>query len=86
MGSRTKKEYRLIGGEPVLVRAIRPFLEEGFSPVVVTVPRGHPGEAAAMLGAHLPLDSVRVVEGGATRQESVLRGLRCSSTTGPVHG
>jgi 2-C-methyl-D-erythritol 4-phosphate cytidylyltransferase len=76
MGSRTKKEYRLLGGEPVLVRAVRPFLEEGFSPVVVTVPRGHPGEAAALLDAHLPLDSVRFVEGGATRQESVLRGLR----------
>ena len=44
--------------------------------MVVTVPRGHHGEAAALLGAHLPLGSVRFVEGGTTRQESVLRGLR----------
>lgn len=76
MGSRTKKEYRLIGNVPVLALAVRPFLEEGFSPVVITVPRGHRGEAAALLGTHLPLDSVRFVEGGSTRQESVLRGLR----------
>ena len=76
MVGRTKKEYRLLGQVPVLARAVLPFLQEGFSPVVVTVPRGHVQEAAALLGPHLPPGGLNVVEGGATRQESVLLGLR----------
>jgi 2-C-methyl-D-erythritol 4-phosphate cytidylyltransferase len=90
MGGRTKKEYRLIGQVPVLARAVLPFLQEGFSPVVVTVPRGHLQEAAALLGQHLPLEDLRVVEGGATRQESVLLGLRSLVEASPavvlIHG
>jgi 2-C-methyl-D-erythritol 4-phosphate cytidylyltransferase len=83
MGGRTKKEYRLLGGVPVLARAVLPFLEEGFSPVVVTVPRGQLGEAAALLAPHLPSPGVRLVEGGATRQQSVLQGLRALAEDAP---
>jgi 2-C-methyl-D-erythritol 4-phosphate cytidylyltransferase len=83
MGGRTKKEYRLLAGVPVLARAVLPFLEEGFSPVVVTVPRGHLGEAAALLAPHLPSPGVRLVEGGATRQQSVLQGLRALAEDAP---
>jgi 2-C-methyl-D-erythritol 4-phosphate cytidylyltransferase / 2-C-methyl-D-erythritol 2,4-cyclodiphosphate synthase len=83
MGGRTKKEYRLLGDVPVLARAVLPFLEEGLFPVVVTVPRGHLGEAAALLAPHLPSPGVRLVEGGATRQQSVLQGLRALAEDSP---
>lgn len=76
MNGGTKKEYRLLAGVPVLARAVAPFLAEGFFPVVVTVPPGHLEQASALLAPHLPGGPVRLVEGGGTRQQSVLLALR----------
>jgi 2-C-methyl-D-erythritol 4-phosphate cytidylyltransferase len=84
MGGRTKKEYRLIAGIPVLVRSVQPFLDAGFAPVVITIPAGHADEAAALLRPHISLDDVRLVEGGETRQESVFLGLRSLEQDAPL--
>jgi 2-C-methyl-D-erythritol 4-phosphate cytidylyltransferase len=70
----TKKEFRSLDGLPVLVLAVRPFLA-GARRVVVTLPPGRLPEAAALLSPHLDLSAIALVEGGATRQESVRRGL-----------
>jgi 2-C-methyl-D-erythritol 4-phosphate cytidylyltransferase len=70
----TKKEFRSLDGVPVLALAVRPFLA-GARRVVVTLPPGRISEAAALLSPHLDLSAITFVEGGATRQESVLRGL-----------
>lgn len=78
-----KKEYRAIGGVPVLALAIRPFLEAGMVRVVVTLPAGHLAEAAAMLAPHLEAAALTLVEGGETRQESVRRGLLALAATPP---
>ncbi len=76
MGDGPKKEYRDIEGVPVLARALLPFLAvRGISRVVVTVPAGDIARASALLAPHVSLAGVSFVEGGASRQESVRRGL-----------
>ena len=84
MSAGAKKEYRLLDGVPVLARSLAPFLAEGFSPVLVTVPAGHLAQAASLLAPHLPLEKLRLVEGGATRQQSVLLALRALAADAPA--
>ena len=75
MGGAAKKEFRPIGGVPVLALAIRPFLSAGFDRIVVTLPAGRLADAAALLAPFLDVAALTLVEGGDTRQESVRRGL-----------
>ncbi len=70
----TKKEFLSLDGVPVLALAVRPFLA-GALRVVVTLPPGRLAEAATLLEGHVDLAALSLVEGGATRQESVRRGL-----------
>ncbi len=70
----TKKEFLSLDGVPVLALAVRPFLA-GARRVVVTLPPGRLAEAATLLEAHVDLAALALVEGGATRQESVRLGL-----------
>jgi 2-C-methyl-D-erythritol 4-phosphate cytidylyltransferase len=75
MAASVKKEYRLLDGMPVLARAVAPFAVGNFRRVVVTVPRGHIENARILLHPHVSLDRVSFVEGGETRQDSVMKGL-----------
>ncbi len=71
MGAGVRKQYLELAGVPVLLRAIRPFLDHpAFVWVVVALP---PEEAAA---PPVPLPAtVSVVAGGATRGDSVRAAL-----------
>ncbi|HET6231820.1 MAG TPA: 2-C-methyl-D-erythritol 4-phosphate cytidylyltransferase [Longimicrobiaceae bacterium] len=72
VGGAVRKQYLALAGEPVLLRAIRPFLDHPrISTVVVVLPADDaapPPEWLASLG-------VRVVAGGAERGDSVWNGL-----------
>jgi 2-C-methyl-D-erythritol 4-phosphate cytidylyltransferase len=71
-GGPVRKQYLAIGGEPVLLRAIRPFLHHPcIASVVVVLPPGDVADPPAWL-AELP---IRVVAGGAERGGSVRNGL-----------
>jgi 2-C-methyl-D-erythritol 4-phosphate cytidylyltransferase len=71
-----KKEYHSLGGKPVLAHAASPFLElDPALLLIIAVPGDHVREAAALLGPFLPLERVRFVAGGPTRQQSVRLGL-----------
>jgi 2-C-methyl-D-erythritol 4-phosphate cytidylyltransferase len=71
-GGSVRKQYVRIGGEPVLLRAIRPFLHHPrISAVVVVLPPDDVADPPSWL-ADLP---VRIVAGGAERGGSVLNGL-----------
>jgi 2-C-methyl-D-erythritol 4-phosphate cytidylyltransferase len=79
-----KKEYLDVRGVPVLARALQPFLSMGsFSPIIVTVQAGHEARAAALVSPHLPVGSLRFIEGGLTRQRSVLQALRALAGSRP---
>jgi 2-C-methyl-D-erythritol 4-phosphate cytidylyltransferase len=77
MGAGEKKEYRLLGGRPVLAHSILTFRDTGlFQAIVVTVPPGHVERVRAMLEPCFPLDDIVFVEGGTTRKESIYNGLK----------
>jgi 2-C-methyl-D-erythritol 4-phosphate cytidylyltransferase / 2-C-methyl-D-erythritol 2,4-cyclodiphosphate synthase len=72
------KQFRSLGGVPLLARSVRPFVECGnVSHVVLVVP--DPAEARVRLARWLPIGcAVSFVGGGATRQESTAAGLRAA--------
>jgi 2-C-methyl-D-erythritol 4-phosphate cytidylyltransferase len=72
-GGPIRKQYLEIGGEPVLLRAVRPFLHHPrIASVVVVLPPDDVAHPPRWL-ADLP---VTIVAGGAERGDSVLHGLR----------
>ena len=76
MGGSLPKQYRELAGEPVLLHALRAFLEHPrVDAVVVVLP---PADAAAPPSWLSSLE-VRVVAGGAERADSVWNGLAAVS-------
>lgn len=72
-GSRAggNKQWRLLGGKPVLRWSVEAFLDAGAEVVVVTAP-GESDRAVQALGG---LTGWRTVDGGETRADSVRNGL-----------
>ncbi|MGV0878847.1 bifunctional 2-C-methyl-D-erythritol 4-phosphate cytidylyltransferase/2-C-methyl-D-erythritol 2,4-cyclodiphosphate synthase [Martelella sp. FLE1502] len=81
------KQYRLIGGMPVIAYTLREFAAWGGATagIVVVI---HPDDEALFADAlsHLTNhDAIRFVHGGETRQQSVLRGLEALAASAPSH-
>ena len=72
------KQWRVLGGRPLLAWSVGALLDAGADEVVVVVPAGGDDQAA---GALTGLSGWRAVTGGATRAESVQAGLAALSTT-----
>ena len=71
LGAGTAKALQLLGGEPMLCHSVRTLAASAVGLVVVAAPVGQVGEVEALLtGAHTGADLL-VVDGGATRSESV---------------
>ena len=84
MGSGTKKEYLQIAGTSVLCGAVVPFLRTGIAErCVVTYPAGQRELVEESLADLEEPDRVGLVEGGPTRQISVLAGLRAFAESSP---
>ena len=78
-GTGLPKQYERLGGLPMLRRTVEAF--HGY-PVLVVIGAGQEEMAAAALaGLSLPAPVI----GGATRQESVRRGLEALATQAPDH-
>ncbi len=72
------KPFLELSGEPILLRALRPFLEHsGVREVVVPLPTAHAESPPAWLMESD--DRIRVVAGGETRRDSVWAGLQALS-------
>jgi 2-C-methyl-D-erythritol 4-phosphate cytidylyltransferase/2-C-methyl-D-erythritol 2,4-cyclodiphosphate synthase len=76
-GTELPKQYEQLGGKPMLRRTVEAF---GGYPVQVVIGAGQQDLAARALAG---LDLPRPVTGGATRQESVRRGLEALSEEAP---
>ncbi|MCS5499319.1 2-C-methyl-D-erythritol 4-phosphate cytidylyltransferase [Cnuibacter physcomitrellae] len=82
LGQSRAKAFVDVGGRTVLDRALDPVGRLGEpAEVVAVVPAGHEGEASEILARHDRLAGRHVVVGGATRHESVVRGLDLVSET-----
>lgn len=80
------KQYRRIGGKPVIVHTLARFLAWTRTARIVTVI--HPDDAALFENARDGLsggETVAVCFGGVTRQQSVLAGLRALSGSDVTH-
>lgn len=76
MGLGFNKVLAPLGGVPVLCRTLKPFLaHEEIGQVLVVISKEDEQAVKGILEAHGLLDGVRLVWGGATRQESVCNGL-----------
>jgi 2-C-methyl-D-erythritol 4-phosphate cytidylyltransferase len=76
LGGPVRKQYLEIGGVPVLLRAVRPFLEHPrIASVVVVLPPDDVADPPRFL-AGLP---IAIVAGGAERGDSVFAGLTAVS-------
>jgi 2-C-methyl-D-erythritol 4-phosphate cytidylyltransferase len=72
LGPGTPKALRELGGVPILVHAVRALAQaRSVDIVVIAAPPDEVGAVAALLADHDVPAEVRVVPGGATRQESV---------------
>lgn len=80
------KQYRRIGGKPVIWHTLKRFLDWPKSgPIVLVIhPEDHGLLEAAIVDLS-PRDTLIVVEGGATRQASVLNGLQALHDQGIRH-
>jgi len=67
------KQWRSLGGRPVIRWSVEALLAAGADEVVVVIPSGAEAEAETVLEG---LSGWRTVEGGATRADSVQNGLR----------
>jgi len=79
-GGDVPKQFRLVEGTPIYLKALLKFVSFT-DQIVIVVPRDWEGqisdqvmECPALARANV---SIQVVPGGKTRQESVLRGLKC---------
>ena len=76
LGPGAPKALRLLGGVPMLVHAVRALARARLvDVVVVAAPPGDEAEVRGVLDTYEVPTEVRVVAGGATRQESVRRAL-----------
>ncbi|MBB4064704.1 bifunctional 2-C-methyl-D-erythritol 4-phosphate cytidylyltransferase/2-C-methyl-D-erythritol 2,4-cyclodiphosphate synthase [Gellertiella hungarica] len=80
------KQYRRIGGKAVIAHSLEAFLSwPGTGPVVLVI---HPDDEALLDVATASIAGRRdciVVHGGATRQQSVLKGLEALAGRGVTH-
>lgn len=79
-GAGRAKQFRELAGVPVVVHTLRRFEEcESVGEVVAVVPGAEVSELARLAARHDLGKLARVVAGGATRTESVWRGLQAVS-------
>jgi len=71
-GSGLAKQWRLIGGRPVLRWSVEAMLEAGANPLIVVIPKGAEADAKAALTR---IEGWQSVIGGVRRTDSVRAGL-----------
>lgn len=76
MEATMRKQYFTLGGIPVLARSLKLFTgHRAVTEVIAVIPPGEAEAVRVLLQPHLPSEQIKLVEGGATRQASVARGL-----------
>lgn len=86
MGGKLKKQFILLDGLPILVRAIIPFVKSPLiTQIVVTAPEDELESTAELIKEHQFDKSIKVIAGGETRQKSVYKALKaCPPDCGRV--
>ncbi|MDW7710288.1 MAG: 2-C-methyl-D-erythritol 4-phosphate cytidylyltransferase [Deferrisomatales bacterium] len=84
MGGGTPKQFLPLGGRPLLVRTLETLLSwPRFAGAVVVAPEAEVPRTRGLLEGAGVAGVLRVVAGGATRQDSVRRGVEALAEAGP---
>lgn len=76
MESATRKQYLFLEKVPVLARSLNLFLENNrVGEVIAVIPPGEKADVQVLLQPYCPIERIRLVDGGTSRQESIERGL-----------
>lgn len=79
LGGKTRKQFRLLGGEPLLVQTLRAFERHpAVDHLIVAAPAEAVRPLEAELNAHALEKLHAVVPGGTTRQDSVCAALKAT--------
>ncbi len=74
------KQFLELGGKPIIIHTIEKFvIHPGFEQILVLSPRAWVGYTEDILRRYLPKDKkeqVKVLEGGATRNETIMNAIR----------
>src|SRR2546428_8671485 len=77
MGGKRAKQFLELGGTPIIIHTLRPFEQcEVIQEITVVLSVQDLAPFLALAETYRVKKVVRVVQGGATRAESVLRGLQ----------
>lgn len=77
LGANRPKALIEIAGSALFVHALKPFIEcRELTETIIAAPAGYEDEFRRIVEREFPQKAIRVVTGGATRQESVSRALR----------
>jgi 2-C-methyl-D-erythritol 4-phosphate cytidylyltransferase/2-C-methyl-D-erythritol 2,4-cyclodiphosphate synthase len=82
-GQPLPKQFAPWRGKPVVRHSVEALLASGVAPVIVVIPPGGEEIASHALGSLA--SQVRLVTGGATRQDSVRNGLEALADDAPEH-
>lgn len=85
MKSTTPKQFLKIDGVPVIIQTLRKFLEFDSSiELIVVLPKEHTQYWMALNESYPFIDSIKAVDGGKTRSDSVRAGLEIINEDGLV--
>ncbi len=79
-GGDVPKQFARWRGKPLVRHSVEALAKAGASPLVVVIAEGQEIEAQAALSG---IDSIRLVAGGTTRQDSVRNGLEALASDNP---
>ncbi len=82
VGGDVPKQFRQWRGKPVLRHSVEALASAGAAPIIVVIPQGGDDLARSALSG---IEGIRLVEGAATRQGSVLAGLSAAEGAAPDH-
>jgi 2-C-methyl-D-erythritol 4-phosphate cytidylyltransferase len=82
MGGKQAKQFLDLAGVPIIIRALQPFEQcELIQEIIVALPAEDSAAFLSLASKHGLCKLAKVVTGGATRAESVLRGLQAVRAT-----
>ncbi|MCK0128347.1 bifunctional 2-C-methyl-D-erythritol 4-phosphate cytidylyltransferase/2-C-methyl-D-erythritol 2,4-cyclodiphosphate synthase [Erythrobacter sp. F6033] len=82
VGGEKPKQFREWRGKPVLRHSVKALLNAGCDRIVVVAPKGMHDEASHAAGSN---DALMIVDGGKTRQQSVMAGLEALVSLPPEY-
>ena len=77
--SQTQKQFLLLGGEPLILKTLQPFLTSNrISSCVLVVPKSAVDLVKEEVAPYASKDNIRVIAGGERRQDSVRFGVEAA--------